>query len=643
MDEYLGKRIDGRYEVTEIIGVGGMANVYKANDLLENRVVAAKIMHGSHMENDDMRRRFKNESKAMAVLDHPNVRRVYDVCFNSKIYCIVMEYVDGITLKDYLDQKGMLSWRETIDFITQILMALRHAHERGIVHRDIKPENILLLADGTLKLTDFGIARFARSEIRTLTQTAIGSVHYISPEQATGANTDGRTDLYAVGVLMYQMLTGRVPFEANTPISVALQQIENTARPPRSLNPDIPEGLEEITIHAMEKNLSRRYQSASAMLQDIEQFKQNPSISFEYRYIDADATKKYADAIDRVRVNDGKKKRKRIKLSGMAILGLSTLAAVIVTAVIFMFALGAQQKPLTPNLMGLDYDVVRVSSDYPLFEIEREDSVYSKYARQGEILSQNPRAGEPLPPEIDGRRVVRVVVAYGDTDATVPSLRGQQAQEAHIWASEQASAAREELLYDDEIPAGCIISTKPQAGEKLPLHEELLVYVSQGPAGKPVELPDFTGISLEDVERMAAYYGIHVGQVTYDPDYPDETYSGLVVDQKPEAGVLVEPDGEVNLTVAGEGSSIVTLQIMVPLPKNITRFVRLSAVMSGREMAYANTIPAETKTWRPDFYELRGHQTQVNISIDGRLYQVYDLDFGNRTVELLHDYSDDFS
>lgn len=653
MDEYLGKRIDGRYEITEIIGVGGMANVYKANDLLEKRVVAVKIMHDDHMQNEDMRRRFKNESKAMAVLDHPNIRRIYDVCFTSKIHCIVMEYVDGITLKDYLEQKGALGWKEALDFIVQILYALRHAHERGIVHRDVKPENMLLLADGSLKLTDFGIARFARSEIRTLTQMAIGSVHYISPEQAAGASTDARTDLYAMGVLLYQMLTGRVPFEANTPISVALQQIENQARPPRELNPDIPEGLEEITMHAMEKDMNKRYQSAAAMLRDIEEFKQNPSISFAYHYLDeGHGGDKYAEVIEEVRAKREKGHarrhgKKRKKLPAITVIAMVTLAVLAATAILItvlfnsMNAVDIIEK--TPNLLGMNYEQVRENEEYNEFEIVREDYAYIEDGeRIGQILSQEPPPGDPLPPGIAGKRVIRVVVAYGSSDTKVPDFRGQQAQEAHHWASDNASAAREELLYDDEIPAGCIVSTKPAAGEELPLHEELVVYVSQGPAGKPIKLPDFKGISLADVERMAGYYGIRIGRVTYDADYPDETYRGLVVDQSPEAGVLVEPGGTVNLTVAGEGSDLMTLQIMAPLPKNITHFVRLSAVMGGREVAYANTIPAQMKTWRPDFYALRGTQAEVNIFIDGRLYQVYALDFGEREVTRLHDYSDDF-
>ena len=280
MDKYLGKRLDGRYEITELIGVGGMANVYKARDVIENRVVAVKILREEYLDNEEFLRRFKNESKAIAVLSHPNIVKVYDVSFSDRMQSIVMEYIDGITLKEYIEQQGALSWKEAVHFTVQILRALQHAHDKGIVHRDVKPQNIMLLSDGTIKITDFGIARFSRSETKTLTDRAIGSVHYISPEQAQGETTDARPDIYSVGVMLFEMLTGRLPFEAENAISVAMKQIQSAPIRPRSINPAIPEGLEEITMRAMQKDLSQRYQSAAEMLRDIDEFKRNPTILF---------------------------------------------------------------------------------------------------------------------------------------------------------------------------------------------------------------------------------------------------------------------------------------------------------------------------------------------------------------------------
>ena len=226
MDNYVGKRLDGRYEVQEIIGVGGMSVVYKAYDNVDDRIVAVKILKDEFLQNDDFVRRFKNESKAIAVMSHPNIVKVYDVSFGEKLQYIVMEYVDGITLKEYIQKQGAITWNDALYFTTQILRALQHAHDKGIVHRDIKPQNIMLLADGHIKVTDFGIARFSRSETKTLTENAIGSVHYISPEQAKGEFTDERADIYSLGVVLYEMLAGCVPFDADSAVSVALMQVQ---------------------------------------------------------------------------------------------------------------------------------------------------------------------------------------------------------------------------------------------------------------------------------------------------------------------------------------------------------------------------------------------------------------------------------
>ena len=268
MDKFVGKRLDGRYEIQEIIGVGGMAVVYKAYDNVENRIVAIKILKEEFISNDEFIRRFKNESKAIAVLSHPNIVKVYDVSFGDLIQYIVMEYIDGITLKEFIERQGSLRWKDAVFFTIQILKALQHAHDKGIVHRDVKPQNIMVLSDGTIKVADFGIARFARNEQRTITDKAIGSVHYISPEQARGEKTDEKADIYSLGVILYEMLTGQLPFEAESAVSVAIMQLQRDPKLPTEINPAIPLGLEQITMHAMQKTPERRYQSASELLCD---------------------------------------------------------------------------------------------------------------------------------------------------------------------------------------------------------------------------------------------------------------------------------------------------------------------------------------------------------------------------------------
>lgn len=303
MDKYVGKRLDGRYEIKEVIGVGGMAYVYKAYDSIDDRTVAVKILKDEYLANEEFTRRFKNESKAIAILSHPNIVKVYDVSFGERLQYIVMEYIDGITLKEYIEQQQDIKWKEAVHFTVQILRALQHAHDKGIVHRDIKPQNIMLLPDGTIKVTDFGIARFSRNEIRATSATdkAIGSVHYISPEQARGDITDEKADIYSTGVMLYEMLTGRLPFEADSAVSVAIMQLQSEPKQPREINPSIPEGLEEITIKAMQKDPAKRYQSAAEMLYDIDEFKRNPSIHFEYKYFVDETPTRFVEAITRVK------------------------------------------------------------------------------------------------------------------------------------------------------------------------------------------------------------------------------------------------------------------------------------------------------------------------------------------------------
>jgi serine/threonine protein kinase len=282
MNNMIGKMLDNRYELLEVIGSGGMAVVYKAKCHRLNRLVAVKVLKSDLAEDADFRRRFRDESQAVAMLSHPNIVSVYDVSRGETEY-IVMELIDGITLKQYMEKRGQLNWREALHFITQIMKALSHAHSRGIIHRDIKPQNIMVLRDGSVKVADFGIACLANSA-NTLTQEALGSVHYISPEQASGAFTDARSDIYSLGVMMFEMLTGKLPFEADTLVSVAIKQIQSQPTLPRSINPDIPEGLEEIVMRAMQKDADKRYQSAAEMLHDIDEFKRNPAIVFSYKY-----------------------------------------------------------------------------------------------------------------------------------------------------------------------------------------------------------------------------------------------------------------------------------------------------------------------------------------------------------------------
>ena len=451
MDRYIGKRLDGRYEIREIIGVGGMAVVYKAFDTIEDRVVAIKILKEEFVTNEEFVRRFKNESKAIAVLSHPNIVKIYDVSFGDLIQYIVMEYIEGITLKQYIENNRDIPWKETVNIIMQILRALQHAHDKGIIHRDVKPQNIMLTDDGTIKVTDFGIARFSRSEHRTITDKAIGSVHYISPEQAKGDHTDARTDIYSVGVMMYEMLSGKLPFDGTGAVSIAIMQISEKPKPLAEVAPNIPVGLRQITEKAMEKDPADRYQSAQEMLDAIAAFRRDPSISFEYEYNTQDnpdktinrvvsstakTAGKAAVSTSQARragtMNSGKgknvKKQKAKAAKGFSMLpiffGMAVafvIGAAILVYLIFtnstnsFFSKHADVQLI--NFVGMTEDEFR-ASDYNSSLLAKWVYEYND-APEGTIFQQNPKQGRT----VKAGQKVTLKVSLGTQWVTVPDVK----------------------------------------------------------------------------------------------------------------------------------------------------------------------------------------------------------------------------
>ena len=659
MDKYIGKRLDGRYEIREIIGVGGMAYVYKAYDTIDDRVVAVKILKDEFLANEEFTRRFKNESKAMAVLNHPNVMRVYDVSFSDRMQSIVMEYIDGITLKEYIEQQGILKWKEAVHFTVQILRALQHAHDKGIVHRDIKPQNIMLLSDGTIKITDFGIARFARSETRTLTDKAIGSVHYISPEQASGGAIDARTDIYSVGVILYEMLTGKVPFEADTPVSVALKQIQSAAVPPRELNPSIPEGLQEITMHAMEKDLNKRYQSAAQMLRDIDEFKRDPSISFEYKYLNmphAHDETKYSDAIQDVRKSkkDKGKKSKKDKPKRAPIIPVLagvTAAFVLVSGAFIGWMVWLNNPFATvadatiPTLIGEKYDNVRISPKYEQFNIQVIETDYNNEYGKGIIYDQSPKPGTTVKVNSD----IKVKVSTGKLTTTLPDFTGQDAAQVIAQLSEWGVLYDEKSIFDDNIPSGSVVKLTDENGALLPegsqvaAGDSVAIYVSMGREEKLVTVPDLTiGISLDDAKTLLENFKLKIGRITYEEPDEDEDYpDGTIIKQSPAPDSQVSQNSLIDVTVVGRDDGTIKMTLFIPLPKDVNRIVEMSATMDGQQVARDNVNPSEMKTWKP-LFQGEGN-VEVNIYFDGELYQMYELDFDLKGHRLINDYSDEFT
>lgn len=648
MDKYSGKRLDGRYEIHELIGVGGMALVYRAYDTIDDRTVAIKILKDEFLHNQEFIRRFKNESKAIAVLSHPNIVKVFDVSFGDRIQYIVMEYIDGITLKDYLDQQKEVKWKEAIHFTLQILRALQHAHEKGIVHRDIKPQNIMLLQDGTIKVTDFGIARFARSETRTMTDKAIGSVHYIAPEQARGDLTDEKADIYSVGVMLYEMITGQLPFEADNAVSVAIMQLQADPKPPKEINPDIPDGLEEITLKAMQKNPAQRYQSSAEMLRDIEAFRRNPSISFQYKYFVDENPTKYIDAIDSVRGNemtgyddnyvyeevpvDGPKKQKSKAVLATAGVMLAFLLIAIGMGV-FALVRSMEAKPESTDILVVDfkgkmYDDVVENEEYTKdFHFVKETKT-ALDKEPGTIVEQNPKAGKSVKREEDGKATITLIVSVGADTVPVPKVDGYSQADAERTLRDADLVPYVELVASDTVEKGIVIRTDPANGEQVAKNDRVKILVSSGPAeAETVTIPSsLFGLNFDDAKGQLTAMGLVVG----DPVEKDETKKpkGTVVDSTPLPGAKVAKGSTVILTIS---SGVLTIPVNVPLPSGVARDITLKAYLNGQTVAEATVNPK----YNPNYQiNVKGSGTgTLVVTLDGNDYRIFPVDFNNNKVD----------
>lgn len=629
MDNYVGKRLDGRYEIQEIVGVGGMSVVYKAYDNVDDRVVAVKILKDEFLTNDDFVRRFKNESKAIALLSHPNIVKVYDVSFGEKLQYIVMEYVDGITLKEYIQKQGAITWNDALFFTTQILKALQHAHDKGIVHRDIKPQNIILLPNGNIKVADFGIARFSRSETRTLTDTAIGSVHYISPEQAKGEFTDEKADIYSVGVVLYEMLAGKVPFEAESAVSVALMQLQNNAKRLTEINPDIPLGLEQICIHAMQKDPKDRYQSATEMLLDVEEVINNPKTVFDYScFVDKSPTKyisntdkitaetpvinekpieKTVDSDeDEVEYYDPDHKKKVISAVLIGIIILVTAAVLLVMAITGSFKTSTNTLD---NFVGFSYDELISSNKYDyefVLEQKKTDEV-----EPGIVVDQSPEAGSKV---ISGSQVKLVVSASMD-DINVPNIYNLNDEKAKkALANEGLTNYKFTTISSETVEEGLVVYTEPKAGTVVSSDTQIVVFVSSGPTTKEVvniEVPDVTGLKQEGARAFLEKMGFkNVNFVTQDDLRP----KGVVISQSPAAGSSATADDKIKVVISSGETTTTTkptskVSLSVSLPKIVNE--------SGEYITDTLEVTIDGETYLNQAVTLNGTNASVNITLDG--------------------------
>lgn len=584
MDQYIGKMLDNRYEILERIGTGGMAVVYKAKCHRLNRLVAVKILKSDLAQDEDFRRRFNAESQAVAQLSHPNIVSVYDVSRGGDTEYIVMELIDGITLKQYMEKRGRLNWRESLHFITQIMRGLSHAHSRGIVHRDIKPQNVMVLRDGSVKVADFGIACLENAA-QTLTQEALGSVHYISPEQARGDRTDARSDIYSAGVVLYEMLTGRLPFEGDSAVSVAIQHLSSVPLAPREIDPDIPEQLELICMKAMAPDLERRYPSAEAMIADLEAFRKNPGVNLDFELSDLrpeesdeptmllrttgshrspsperDRRDRYeADRRDRYE-EERRPKRRKAAAGRIALLSAGTLAAL---AVVFFLFRAIFASFLTPSASGQTYivpDVTNLTVEEArrldqvadgTFKIVEKGSEASDVA-EGLIIRQDPEETKQVKGELP--ITIEVWTSAGEDVGTMRDVTGKTYAEAKVELDDLIK--QYELTFDlkeessEEVPESEIISTDPAAGEALHQGDVIELVISKGMPLVP--LVNFVGSDLDWALNQLSTLGLEKGEITYEPsDLPE----GQIISVDP-ADSEVPKGTKINFVVSqGPGSS----------------------------------------------------------------------------------------
>ncbi len=599
MDKYIGRLLDNRYEILEVIGTGGMAVVYKARCHRLNRLVALKILKDDYSQDEEFRRRFHAESQAVAMLNHPNIVNVYDVSTEGDADYIVMELVDGITLKQYMERRGgYLNWKESHHFAMQIGRALEHAHNQGIVHRDIKPHNVMILKNGSAKVTDFGIARVMSSQ-NTLTKEALGSVHYISPEQAKGGRVDSRSDIYSLGVVMYEMLTGRPPYDGESPVAVALQHIAGGAAMPSTLNPNIPGGLEQIIMRAMSVDPDKRHTTITSMLYDLEEFRQDPNILFNYAAVtvppataprptphtaprkpSGTAAQRAANAPRPRPANGGHRTGGNARPAGASkkppqpepeqeksnkgmLIAIISCAAVLLLAMIILLisVLGGRggEDPIKveiPDLIGKVYEDLE-KKDYPTLTLLDESYTFHDTVPAGQIISQEPDAGVLVQEGTE----VKLVISLGVQTDEMLDLTGKSKDMAKEMLDELKDLSLT-VMFDEEnsaeVEAGSITRTEPAAGSTLTKGQTVVLWVSKGPLTMVME--DYSGKTKEAAKALLDSKTDMKLNLVFTEESSETVKEGLVIRTEPGEGETVAAGSTVTI-VLSTGSDIVYTKV----------------------------------------------------------------------------------
>ena len=644
MNHYIGQLLDDRYEILEVIGTGGMAVVYKALDHRLNRPVAIKILKDEFSGDDEFRRRFRAEGEAVAMLSHPNIVQVYDVSSSDTANYLVMELINGISLKQYMEVKGVLNWKETLHFAMQIAKGLEHAHSRGIIHRDIKPHNVMVLKDGSVKVMDFGIAR-VMSKSNTLTKEALGSVHYISPEQAKGGYTDSRSDIYSLSVVMYEMMTGRPPFDGESPVAVAIQHINGGAPKPSTLNPNIPVGLEQIILKGMALEPKDRYASATEMIQDMEEFRKNPAIDFRYqpsapaehpiaiRGMPQTYPKTTAEKVAASRTNQPKsvpphtpqqsvrrpvqadqgtrrqpvsqnteamrraaiqrkkeeqrKREERNRIATIAVIVCSVVAVIAIGAfliAVFNGALLNKDKDLVevPYLIGTEYtdDLITKYSDFTIrFQPQQYDSTYKK----GQIMYQEPAGGSRV---TKGTEIV-ITVSLGEepTLKIMEDLTDVNQAEAESFLTGQGFQILVRQEASNTVEAGKVIRTEPAKGAELTDGQTISIWVSTGP--ETVTMPNVVDMTREAALRLLGEIeNIKIVEQSESSNYVEK---GNVTRTDPKVGTELAP-----------GQNVIVYVSTGPATAVMPSVVGLYSQTAQKQLADLGFTNVRTETVRSD-------------------------------------------